>query len=77
MHNKLILYIKYATGKIFYLIINIKQICFFRKGRVWEGKTHPAYVEQSETKRHGSVQKNGVSPLKKVIRTLLDVPHQS
>ncbi len=38
---------------------------FFRKGGSnclrLRRKTHPAYVEQSETKRHGLVQKNGVS----------------
>ncbi len=36
---------------------------FFQEGGSLMGETHPAYVEESETKRHGLVQKNGVSPL--------------
>ncbi len=36
---------------------------FFKEWGSLRGKTHPAYVEQSETKRHGLVQKNVVFPL--------------
>ncbi len=38
---------------------------FFKEWGSLRGKTHSAYVEQSETKRHGLVQKNVVFPLKK------------